>query len=71
MGVTGCEGDFDVGDPVLIRDASGAAVAKGLANYPAADVRKIMGRRTEEIEGLLGYRSFDEIVHRDNMVILT
>jgi len=70
VGVTGCDGEFDVGDPVLIRDGSGRAIAKGLVNYSAQDLRKIMGRRTEEIEGILGYRPSDEIVHRDNMVIL-
>ncbi len=70
VGVTACDGDFDVGDPVLIRDGSGRAVAKGLVNYSAQDLRRIMGRRTEEIEGILGCRPSDEIVHRDNMVIL-
>ncbi len=70
VGVTGCEGDFDVGDAVLIRDGSGRAIAKGLVNYSAEDLRRIMGRRTEEIEMILGCRPSDEIVHRDNMVIL-
>ena len=70
VGVTGCDGDFDVGDPVSIRNGDGSVVAKGLVNYSASDVRRIMGRRTEEIEGLLGFRSSDELVHRDNLVIL-
>lgn len=70
VGVTGCEGEFDVGDPVEIRDGAGAIVARGLVNYSAADLRRIMGKRTEEIEGILGYRSSDELVHRDNLVIL-
>jgi glutamate 5-kinase len=70
VGVTGCDGDFETGDAVLVRDRSGRAIAKGLVNYSAQDLRRIMGRRTEEIEGILGYRPSDEIVHRDNMVIL-
>ena len=71
VGVTGCDGDFDVGDPVVIRDPDGKAVAKGLVNYAASDLRRIMGKRTEEIERALGFRSSDEVIHRDNMVILT
>lgn len=70
VGITGCEGEFDVGDCVLVRDPSGAAIAKGLVNYPAADVRRILGRRTDEIERVLGYRSFDEVIHRDNLALL-
>jgi glutamate 5-kinase len=70
VGITACDGDFDVGDPVLVRDASGGAIAKGLVNYPASDLRKILGKRTDEIERILGYRSFDEIIHRDNLVVL-
>lgn len=71
VGITGCKGEFDAGDPVVIRDGAGKAIAKGLVNYPAGDLRKIMGRKTEEIEAILGYRSFDEIIHRDNLVILS
>jgi glutamate 5-kinase len=69
VGVTGCEGTFDVGDPVEIRDASGAAIAKGLVNYSSADLRRILGKRTDEIEKVLGYRPSDEIIHRDNLVV--
>ena len=58
-------------DPVEVRDASGAAIAKGLVNYSAADLRRILGRKTEEIEKILGYRSADEIIHRDNLVLLS
>ncbi len=71
VGVTACEGEFEAGDPVLIRDAAGTAIAKGLVNYASPDLRKIMGRKTEEIERILGFRSTDEIVHRDNLVLLS
>ena len=71
VGVTACEGDFDAGEAVVVRDAAGASIAKGLVNYPSSDLRRILGRRTDEIEGILGYRSFDEIIHRDNMVLLS
>lgn len=70
VGITGCDGDWEVGDPILVRDAGGKAIAKGLVNYSSGDVRRIMGKRTEEIERVLGYRSNDEIIHRDNMVVL-
>src|SRR5207244_1247678 len=68
VGVTGCDGAFDVGDPVEIRDAAGSTIAKGLVNYSAADLRRIMGKKADEIENVLGYRPSDEIIHRDNLV---
>lgn len=71
VGVTGLDGDFDVGDPVVVRDPDGKEVAKGLVNYAAPDLRRIMGKRTEEIEPILGFRSSDELIHRDNLVILS
>jgi len=70
VGITGCDGEFDVGDPVTVRDPAGAAIAKGLVNYASADLRRILGKRTDEIEKILGFRSFDEIIHRDNLVLL-
>lgn len=69
-GVKSCDGDFDVGDAVVIKGPEGKPFAKGLTNYSAVEVRRIMGRRTEEVEEVLGYKSFDEVVHRDNMVLL-
>jgi glutamate 5-kinase len=71
VGVTGCDGEFEAGDPVEVRDAAGGAIAKGLVNYSAADLRRILGRKTEDIEKILGYRSSDEIIHRDNLVVLS
>ena len=70
VGLTACEGEFDVGEAVLVCDPAGASVAKGLVNYSAAELRRIMGKRAEEIEALLGYRNGDEAIHRDNLVLL-
>ncbi|MBI5367249.1 MAG: glutamate 5-kinase [Planctomycetes bacterium] len=70
VGIVEVRGEFAVGDAVLIRDDAGAPVAQGLANYAAADVRTIRGRRTGEIAELLGVRTYDEVVHRDNLVLL-
>lgn len=69
-GVAQVEGKFDVGEAVLIRTPDGQDIARALVNYASEDIRKIMGRRTGEIEAILGRKDFDEIVHRNNLVIL-
>jgi len=69
-GIVRVEGDFDVGDSVYCADSEARRIAKGLTNYSSSDLRKIMGRRTSEIEGILGYKYSDEAIHRDNMVVL-
>ena len=71
VGVTACEGDFDVGDAVLVCDAEGAPVAKRLVGYSSADLRRILGKRAEEIERVLGYKNGDEAIHRDNLALLS
>ncbi|MCX7816882.1 MAG: glutamate 5-kinase [Syntrophales bacterium] len=68
-GVVGVEGDFRVGDPVLCVDREGRIIAKGLVNYTADECRKIMGLQTSKIEQVLGHKDYDEIIHRDNMVV--
>ena len=70
VGVTACEGDFEAGDAVDVKDPDGKVVARGLANYSSSELRRILGKRTEEIEKVLGYRSADEAIHRDNLVLL-
>jgi glutamate 5-kinase len=69
-GLVEVEGEFSAGDVVAVIDAAGAEFARGLVNFDAGDVRKIRGAKTREIEGRLGYRSVDEVIHRDNLVIL-
>jgi glutamate 5-kinase len=68
-GVVAVEGDFDLGDTVSIVVA-GVELARGLAAYPAADLRKISGLQSGAIEARLGYKSIDEAIHRDDLVIL-
>jgi len=68
-GVIDVEGDFHVGDPVLCLDAGGKILAKGLTNYGAEEVRKIMGLKTSKIQQVLGYKDYDEVIHRDNMAV--
>ncbi|MFQ5882725.1 MAG: glutamate 5-kinase [Candidatus Methylomirabilales bacterium] len=61
---------FQVGDVVSILGAEGEEFARGLVNYSADEVERIKGRRSGEIEKVLGYKHSDEVVHRDNLVIL-
>ncbi|MEX0969508.1 MAG: glutamate 5-kinase [Paracoccaceae bacterium] len=68
-GVRAVEGAFERGDPVDIRDAAGALVARGLAGYAADEARKIAGKRSGEIAGILGYPARPALVHRDDMAI--
>ncbi len=68
-GVKKIEGNFSRGDCVLIRDAAGAEVGRGLANYDADDAQKIAGRNSRDIETLLGMPGRAEIIHRDDMVL--
>lgn len=69
-GVTAVEGDFEQGAIVSIIDPAGKEIARGMANYPAAAISRIKGRRTVEIGEILGYKDYDEIVHRDNLIVL-
>ena len=68
-GVRAIEGDFQRGDPVVVRAADGREVARGLSAYSAADMRLIMGHKSSEIAQLLGYRGRDEAIHRDDLVL--
>jgi len=69
IGIAGVTGAFQKGDVVSLANASGREIARGLTNYGAADVLKIMGRKTEQIRELLGYHPYDEVVHRDNLIV--
>jgi len=68
-GVTAVDGRFERGDAVVVCDASGQEVARGLAAYSAGDARRIMGHKSREIEDILGYRGREELIHRDDLVI--
>ncbi len=68
-GVTSVEGRFAKGALVRIAGPEGKALGVGLTNYSAADLRKIMGRKTSEIACILGQAPYPEAVHRDNMLL--
>jgi len=69
-GVTRVEGDFGRGACVRVCGQDGTEFAKGLVDYSSREIGAILGRKTDEIEGVLGYRYGDEVIHRDNLVIL-
>ena len=69
-GIREVRGDFGGGDCVSLLDPDGVEFGRGLVNYPAADVLKVAGRRSTEIPNLLGYKVADEIIHRDNFVLM-
>jgi glutamate 5-kinase len=70
IGVRGIEGEFERGAVVACYSAEGSEIARGLANYGAAESRRIMGRPSAEIESILGYVDEPELIHRDNLVVL-
>jgi len=69
-GVTAVSGSFARGDAVTVEDAAGRVLARGLANYGADDARRIIGRKSSEIAATLGWRGRDELIHRDDLVLL-
>jgi len=69
-GVVGARGRFDRGDTVSVNGLDGVEVARGIIAYSDADAARIMGRKSSEIEGILGFRGRDEMIHRDDLVIL-
>jgi glutamate 5-kinase len=70
-GVVKVKGSFERGDAVDVADGDGRVIARGLSAYSSADVQRIMGRRSSEIEQLVGFKGRDEIVHRDDLVLRT
>ena len=68
-GITGIEGDFDSGDAVSCVSPNGKEIARGIVNYSSEEIKRIKGLKTTEIEKVLGYKYFDEVIHRDNLVI--
>jgi len=69
-GVRAVTGNFGRGDPVSIADDGGRELARGLSAYDAESARLIAGHRSEELEAILGWRGRDELVHRDDLVLL-
>jgi glutamate 5-kinase len=68
-GVTAVTGMFERGDCVLVKDADGKVLGRGLVAYSSEDARAIQGRKSGEIEAILGFRGRDELIHRDDLVM--
>ena len=69
-GVVRVEGEFDRGDCVRVCGADGTEFARGLAAYAHGEAERLLGHNSSEIEAILGYKYGDEIIHRDNLVVL-
>ncbi len=69
-GVSAIEGEFQKGDAVIIISGNAREIGRGLTAYSASDARLLMGHKSNEIEDLLGYRGSDELIHRDDLVLL-
>ena len=68
-GVVDVRGEFTVGTPVELQTTAGEAIGVGLVNYSAADIRRIRGLKSLHIGQVLGQKPYDEVIHRDNLVI--
>jgi glutamate 5-kinase len=68
-GITAVEGNFEIGNVVNIVNSQGAEFARGIVNYGSRDIQLIQGAQSKDIEKLLGYKDYDEVIHRDNLVL--
>jgi glutamate 5-kinase len=68
-GIVGVKGEFSVGTPVELQTSGGDTIGVGLVNYNATDIRRIMGLKSQHIRQVLGHQPYDEVIHRDNLVI--
>lgn len=69
-GIRAVQGEFAAGEVVSLLDEAGRELARGVANYGAAELAKIQGHKSGDVEAVLGYKLADEVVHRDNMVLM-
>jgi len=69
IGISSVKGKFSIGDSISLDTQEGLSIGIGLTNYSSSDIQQIMRKKTDEIENILGERPYDEVVHRDNMVI--
>lgn len=69
-GIKDVDGAFEAGEVVLCVDMRAVEFARGVVNYSSQEIRRIKGIKTGEVESVLGYKVFDEVIHRDNLVVL-
>ena len=68
-GILDVEGEFRAGDVVACVSSEGTRIAKGLTSYASAEIKKIQGRRSQDLEKILGHKGYPEVIHRDDMVL--
>ena len=69
-GIIGVEGKYEATDIISIKDDKGIEFARGLVNYSSEEIQVIKGAKSRQIEAMLGYKYYDEVIHRDNLVII-
>ncbi|MGH7884234.1 MAG: PUA domain-containing protein, partial [Thermodesulfobacteriota bacterium] len=69
-GIINIEGNFDIGEPVSCYNSSKVEICRGLTSYSSFELLKIKGKKSSEIEQILGYKYGDEVIHRDEMAII-
>jgi glutamate 5-kinase len=69
-GISKVEGVFEAGQVVRVISSEGVEIARGIANYSSGAVDRIRGRKTSEIEEILGFKDYDEVIHRNNMILI-
>ncbi len=69
IGIIGVEGNFNIGAPVVIKSSDKKTIGKGLTNYSSVDIMKIMGHKSNAIVDILGYKPYNDVIHRDNLAI--
>lgn len=70
VGICNVEGTFEAGNTVSVRTSEGREIARGLCHYSSEELKKIIGCQSADIESLVGHKAFDEVIHRDDLVIL-
>jgi len=68
-GIIAVQDDFGIGAPVEFRNRNNEALGIGLVNYRSTEIQKIMGLKSNHIKQVLGHKSYDEVIHRDNLAI--
>ncbi|MGI9534907.1 MAG: glutamate 5-kinase [Thermodesulfobacteriota bacterium] len=69
-GIKEIRGNFGIGDSILCIDVNGNEIARGITSYSSKEIKKIAGRKTTEIEKILGYKYSDEVIHRDDLAVI-
>jgi len=70
-GIVRVEGSFETGNVVSVVDTEGKELARGISNYSSGDVDLIKGRKSQDIKTILGYKDYDEVIHRDNLTVVS